>query len=307
MNYNALTSKRREHGGFLMNKTLLIITLVLSFAALAKDCKDGNTGNIPDAIKAAAKYPPGSVPLHYDNNQTTPKGARVRGKNALSPQQLALVDAGIDALMAAKTADGFLDKASKPHSFFEIFTPPLPCIPSPETRTPSFVINGGQGYDGTIYDYYNPKGQGVPDGISVIFAAEMVLSLGTPRSVPNWGRMYVCPDAAVLANGVRHGGDHIFLANFPYTADWHQTGRDGYSYFNRSINHSGGIGHPLLPRNERLSEHDMVVSTEDFLTALPDAEERALSKGFEDAARDAGIILTGNETESQAVAFRPVR
>src|SRR5438046_2013899 len=108
----------------------------------------------------------------------------------MTAEQLDLVDAGLDDLMASAVEDGFNDSAVKPHSFYEIFTPPYECVPSPEQRIPSFMVGGGTYYDGTEFDQYNTKGDVAryqdpdsgawivhkKDGRSAVFAAEMVIS-----------------------------------------------------------------------------------------------------------------------------------
>lgn len=234
-----------DAGIFIMMKLLLLTTLILT-AGIADCGKD--SPSMPEIVKAAARAPVGMVPTSDAVIGTTTKGVTVRGAFGLSQQQKDLIDIGIEQAYSAAIEDGFRKEAVKPFAFYHISIPPYPCIPSTETRTPSFVVNGGAEYDGTIYDQYNTKGVGKKDGISVVFASEMVLSIGTPGSIPEHGWLYVCPDASVLANAVKHGTEHIYLANFPYN-ETHRTRDpyDGYAWFYATVYH--GPPHPLLPRH----------------------------------------------------------
>lgn len=251
----------------MMNKYLILIltALLLVGCPFKKD-------SMPDIIKAAAKFPPGSVPISSEVQQRSPEGIAHHGYKPMTDAQLALADQGVTALNKAALEDGFTPEANKPHGGFLISTPPLPCTPSPVSRTPSFVVNGGVFYDGTIYDQYNTKGKYPtpvrresdgemlyfkPDNVSVIFAAEMVLGYGNdpPRDAFVW--LYVCPDDAVIKNAVKHGGEHAFLATFPYTEKHRERGPyDGYAWFNATVYH--GPGHPLLPRPASALELDKV-------------------------------------------------
>ncbi|MCA1588846.1 MAG: hypothetical protein LC734_00355 [Acidobacteria bacterium] len=74
------------------------------------------------------------------------------------------------------------------------------------------------------------------DGRGVVFASEMVLSIGTPGSVPEIGQMYVCPDDSTLESAVRHGIEHIVIAN------------NDPGYFTLTYHHANGLFHPLLPK-----------------------------------------------------------
>lgn len=235
------------------------------------------------AVEKAARNP-GSIIISTAVSQTTPKGARHYGKFRLSDRQLDLIDEGIDALFAAAAADGFRDEARKPYDWFEIYTPPYQCTPSPVSRTPSFLVGAGYYYDGTEYDQYNTKGR-LPapqeirapdgslvkiiiykeDGLSAVYAAEYVRSIGTPGSQPPLAQFYVCPDESVLKLNVQYGGDHAYLANYSYSEEWRKSAPfDGYAYFNRSLYHGAGIGHPLLPRADRFAE-DLSINVPDAL------------------------------------------
>jgi hypothetical protein len=268
---------------------------------------------VEDAIEKAAKNP-GQVLLSYEVRQTTPKGAVHIGKYPLSDRQLRLIDEGIAELFASAAEDGFNEKAVKPSSWFQVFTPPYQCRPSPVTRTPGFLVGAGWIYDGTDYDQYNTKGR-LPrpvevrdangnliktlvykeDGYSAVFASEFVISIGTPESSPPAAQFYVCPDEPVLKAAVRHGGDHAFAGNFPYLPEWRKTGPfDGYAYFNRSLYHTAGIGHPLFPRGGRFW---LVDGGPVELTAVESTapEEKPLSDEMKTLAGKMDVPLTGSE------------
>lgn len=243
--------------------------LAAALLLIAAGCGgDGDTPSgqpMPEMVREAAKWPPGAVPTSERVIQHTPAGAVHTGELPLTISQLSLIDEGITALNDAMVLDGFRPEVLKPHSFYRISTPKQPCVPSPEARVPSFVVNGGIYYDGTEWDQYNTKGRlatpqmrndgamlyFVPDGTSVVFAPELVLSTGNyPGATQGW--MYVCPDASVLVNAVRHGGDHIAASNLIYSeANRIEPPYDGGTYANCSVFHGAGIVHPLFPRNGR--------------------------------------------------------
>lgn len=120
-------------------------------------------------------------------------------------------------------------------TFYDIYTSPYPCQPSPVQRVPSFLVHGDT-YDGSEFDQYNSEGAGVKDGIGVIFAAELVINIGTPNSQPPRGQMYVCPDASVLREAIRNGAEHMIIAN------------NDNEYFWLTVYHGNGFYHPLLPK-----------------------------------------------------------
>lgn len=274
----------------------IIATALFSFACPKK--KGG------DAVTEMAKAPTGAVLLSRDVRQTTPKGAVHYGKSALSTAQLGQIDDGLDQLFAAAREDGFKENATRPYSFFEIFTPPYPCVPAPVSGTPGFLVGGGPAYDGTEFDQYNPRGAGVKDGRSVIYAAEMVLSVGTPGSIPPVGQMFVCPDAVVLTSGVKHGGEHIFLANTPYTEEFHATGRDWYAYADCSIYHNAGILHPLLPRNGRCATDKP--TGESAFTGWEKSEETAVPDEVKQFAGDS-VEISDNDRLAKGAVIHAVK
>jgi hypothetical protein len=247
-------------------KRIILYGLLL---LVATGFKCGESYPVSDIAREVANSS-GGVPLSYAVQQEAPcsetdKALHI-GKTPLSGEQLEAICKGLDLLKTSAIDDGFKPSAVKPYSFYQVFTPPFECVRSPEQQIMSFMVNGGgphQGYDGSEYDQYNPKGKlktpfvdarglrqvFVQDGRSAVFAAELVLSIGTPGSTFPIGMMYVCPDMSVLRDGVRHGGDHIQLANAPYTEEFRDRGPyDVWAWFNASLVH--GPPHPLLPRPE---------------------------------------------------------
>jgi len=228
-----------------LHRTLIAMSLAV-FVLTAFKC--GGAG-IPGAVKLVAKGPNGAVLISQKVQQVTPKGLTVYGENAISQTQLAAADEGIDQLNEEAFADKFQE--TKPHTFYDVYTPPYQCQPSPIQRIPSFLVHADP-YDGTEFDQYNSKGQGVKDGIGVIYAAEMVLSLGNPGANILRGQMYVCPDLPVFPEAVRNGAEHIHLANYPYNEknNTDERYRDNYAYYWCTQYHYT-ISHPLLPRDGR--------------------------------------------------------
>ncbi len=293
-----------------MNRKLLTVSLL--FAALLLAACPFKKDSMPDIIKAAAKFPPGSVPISSEIQQRSPEGIAHHGYKPMTDAHLALADQGVTDLNKAAIEDGFKPEANKPHGGFLLSTPPLPCTPSPVSRTPSFVVNGGVFYDGTIYDQYNTKGKYPtpvrresdgemlyfkPDNVSVIFAAEMVLGYGNdpPRDAFVW--LYVCPDNSVIANAVKHGGEHSFLATFPYIEKYRERGPyDGYAWFNATVYH--GPGHPLLPRPVSVLELKSAEKPK-----LPEFGEAESTPELDSLAGDLGVP----DVKWMKGQFRPVR
>lgn len=228
----------------LRNLSLFALFCVVALTAF----KCGGAG-VPGAVKLAAKAPNGAVVISQKVQQVTPNGVTIYGEHAISQEQLAGADEGIDRLDVAAKKDGFNDV--KPPTFYDIYIPPYACTPSPIQRIPSFLVHADP-YDGTEFDQYNSKGVGVKDGIGVIYAAEMILSLGTPGGNILRGQMYVCPDLPVFPEAVRNGGEHIHLANFPYNEknNTNEKYRDGYAYYWCTQYHYI-YSHPLLTRDDR--------------------------------------------------------
>jgi hypothetical protein len=283
-------------------KRIILYSLLL---LVATGFKCGESYPVSDIAREVANSG-GGVPLSYAVQQQAPCSETDKalhlGKTPMSDEQLQAICKGLDLLKTSAIEDGFKASAVKPASFYQIFTPPYPCEPSPEQRIMSFMINGGgphQGYDGSEYDQYNPKGKlktpfidarglrqvFVQDGRSAVFAAELVLSIGTPGSTFQVGMMYVCPDMSVLRDAVRHGADHIQLANSPYTEEFRDRGPyDVWAWFNNTLVH--GPGHPLLPRGDRLV--DSLVA-DDRAPAPSIITKVALSKEQKEALAGFGV------------------
>lgn len=214
-----------------MNETLPIVVLIVGIVALIAYLVYKKYKNlyVTDPAKVDwSRMPSGSVPLSDNKQQTTPKGAVVFSKDGVSSTVLNLIDAGLDGAFADARISGYTQKLE--HSSYEIWIPRYACIPSPEGRVPSFLIRSDS-YDGTVYDYYNPKGAGVKDGVGVIYAAEMVTNLGFGGR----GAMVCCSDESVVENATRYGAEHIIIAN------------NDPEYYDISWFHGTG-GHPLLPK-----------------------------------------------------------
>ncbi len=210
-------------------KILATILLAITFTACG-DCE-----NVSDAVCKASKAG-GGVILSTESSQVTPNGVKVRGNSSVSPSQLQLIDAGITGAVADARISGYARDLNYDH--FAVYTPPYRCEPSPEQRVPSFLVRADS-YDGSEFDQYNSKGVGVKDNIGVVYAAEMVLDLGTNG---NEAQMYVCPDASHLKDAVRHGAEHQIIAS------------NDNDYFNLTWYHGDGFYHPLLPKRTNLRE-----------------------------------------------------
>lgn len=234
--------------------TALILIAIIGFGFVFKGCS-----GIPENIEKAARNP-GWVVFSENERQITPNGVVVTGAEKVSDRQLSLIDAGIDDLNVAAKTDGFMK--SLPYSHFKIITPPYRCEPSPVQRIPSFLVGGGYYYDGSTYDAYNSKGrlktpfldesgllqEYTKDGLSAIYAAEMVMSY--------WpGILFLCPDESVVRDAVRNGGEHVFLGVYAYTPENRLIEPyDDWTWFNATLYHGEGRNHPLLPRLGRAKD-----------------------------------------------------
>lgn len=173
--------------------------------------------------------PQGSVKLSHKTSQHTPNGAYVYSGNGISQEQLSAIDTGLQLAFTDAISSGY--SVGMNSNQYMIGIPVYPCVPSPIQGVPSFKIKAND-YDGTEFDVYNPKGAGVRDGIGVILASEMVLSLT--------GDMVVCPDISQLKNAVRNGAEHCLI---------HQNDQE---YYNITWFHGNGFYHPLLPKRTQL-------------------------------------------------------
>jgi hypothetical protein len=126
-----------------------------------------------------------------------------------------------------------------------------------------------------------------------------VLSIGTPGSTFQVGMMYVCPDISVLRDGVRHGADHIQLANSPYTEEFRdRPPYDVWTWFNNTLVH--GPGHPLLPRLDRLSGESL--NRSDVIDPAPSIiKDVALSAEQKDTLTGFGVVDSKVVTSSTMI------
>lgn len=203
-------------------KYLLIISALL-FTACG-DCKD-----MSDAMCTAYKAGNGVIKTSNESTQRTPNGSWVFGKQAVSANQLALIDAGLTDAFNDARLSGYSHAVST--EFYQIFTVIDNCVLSPEQQIPSFYLRADS-YDGTEFDQYNPNGKLQGDGVGVILAAEMVMSLS------GIGQMYVCKEPNILKEAVRNGAEHIIIFN------------NDPDYYNATWWHGSGIYHPLLPKRQ---------------------------------------------------------
>jgi hypothetical protein len=212
---------------------LLVLLGIAAFVAYTLYSRSKSKNNTDPSAKDWSKVPEGAVETSRNFRQLTQLGAVVYSKSGVTADALAKVDAGLTAVFEDARASGYSNALD--YKFFEIFIPALDCVLSPEQKIPSFLIRS-DAYDGTIYDYYNPKGSGVKDGIGVIYAAEMVQSLGTQGSTYEIGQM-ICCNSDILAEAVRNGAEHIIIAN------------NDSEYFSKTWFHDV-YSHPLLPKRE---------------------------------------------------------
>jgi hypothetical protein len=304
-----------------MRKSTFILTIVLIVLS-ASAFKCGESYPVTDIAREVANGS-GGVPLSYAVKQEAPCSETDKavhyGKTALSAEQLDAICDGLDLLRTSAIEDGFKPEAVKPYSFYQVFTPPFECVLSPEQQIMSFMVNGGgphQGYDGSEYDQYNPKGKlktpfvdarglrqvFVQDGRSAVFAAELVLSIGTPGSTFPVGMMYVCPDLSVLRDGVRHGADHIQLANSPYTEEYRIIPPyDVWVWFNNTLVH--GPGHPLLPRGDRVAGFGKLAEGQEMTKPAPKSIWAAVP--FEDREREKMAQYGTKIGDTEVRAYNP--
>lgn len=213
-------------------------TSILTFAAafFAFACDD-----LPSEVKRAAKAPNGMVAIDRSVSQFTPAGMLVLSKESISTDILTAMDNGLGDAFRDAALSRYTARMGRSH--YEVFTPAIPCVPSPRDQTPSFTVRADE-YDGTEFDYH-PK-----QGIGVIYASEMVLSVGTPGSIPPIGQMIVCPDISQVRNAVRHGAEHILIAN------------NDAAYFWETWFHGNGRGHPLLPHKQKPAAGENLITRE---------------------------------------------
>ncbi len=176
-----------------------------------------------------SKQKNGVVETSQNQKQTSPKGVTVYSDAGISNDLLILIDESLDEVFEDAKSEGYTSALT--HSFYDIFIPKFGCMLSPISQTPSFMLRADV-YDGTEYDVYNPKGNGVKDGIGVIYAAEKVLNID---NIKTRGQMICCNDISIIKNSTRHGAEHIIIANNDKTY-WDAT------WFHDTFQH------PLLPK-----------------------------------------------------------
>jgi hypothetical protein len=279
--------------------TRIILVAVIAIAGFGfKDCDKSYP--VSEMAKQAARST--NVFTSERSRQVTNGGTVLLSYKAWPQSTLDAIDAGLNDRWADFVADGFKEELKKPGSFWEIRTPAVPCVDSPVQHIKSFMVGGSDFYDGTEYDQYNSKGPEahpyraengnmiyfVRDGKSAVFAAEMVLSFGTPGSTYQTGIMIACPDDSVIHDAVANGEDHIGLANWPYHELYRVRGPyDGWQYFNETLQHVTGRGHPLEPRNapEEVASSKLKVEgpKPSIVTETPideDLRQEAISRGL---------------------------
>lgn len=211
---------------------IAIIGIITGFALLIYFKKIRPSLARKDREKNGKLPPSNGVELSTRFKQTTPKGATVFSHNGVAQAKLVEVDNQLDEVFIDARKSNFT--RCLVHSFYEIYVPFVPCRPSPVQGIPSFEVNAPN-YDGTEYDIDPRPGHGK------IFAAEMIISLGTPTSDTQIGRMIVCE--GVFSDGVRNGAAHILCANNPDP----RFPDDEYWYYWLTETHSI-YPHPILPR-----------------------------------------------------------
>lgn len=207
-----------------MNKISISVSLMILIAVCVSFGCKSETQKTNDAASFA-----GAIELATQTTQTTPKGAVVHSVKGFSAEQLAAVDAGLEQAFDAARESGYTQKLD--FGFYEISTPKNGCELSPVDHVPSWRIRGDN-YDGTEYDVDPTPGKGV------IYAAEMVLSVGTTGSRPDHGWFVVCQvdDLNLQTATARYGAEHVLAGN------------NDPDYFGRTYTHTS-CGHPILPES----------------------------------------------------------
>ena len=167
---------------------------------------------------------PETVALSSKVVQSTPKGAQVHSETGVTEEQLVAIDKGLTTAFTNGRASGWEDNGKAfNYSLYKIMIPTNPCTLSPESSTPSFLVRGDN-YDGSVYDQYNSKGElpkseqngfdkYVKDGVGMLYASEMVISMNAfDSSPPTYSSFVVCPDMSVLSNGVNYGAEHAIIS-----------------------------------------------------------------------------------------------
>lgn len=171
-----------------------------------------------------SKEPNGMVRTTVKVSSRTPKGAIVYSRTKPTESALATIDRDLQGAFTDAISSGYTAKLNSAE--YVIFFPYYGCKLSPIQQIPSFELRADV-YDGTEFDHYNPQGESVKDGVGVIYAAEMVITLS--------GEMIACPDSTGAA---RNGAEHVIIYN------------NDTEYFLATWFHGGGVYHPLLPKQD---------------------------------------------------------
>lgn len=193
-------------------KILTLITIALLYS-----CGNNPPGNAPASVT--------EVHTTRSVTQKTASDVAVVSKAGVSAEVLNGVEQGWQQAKADAKASGYTRKLDG--SDYTVLIPDEPCQPSPEQQIPSFKVRADN-YDGSQYDLNNPLGQGVKDGVGIIWAAEMVAGYGETGRAEG----YVCPDLA--ENGTDYFAEHVLVK-------WNDL-----AYFDLTATHTTG-GHPILP------------------------------------------------------------
>lgn len=227
-----------------MRKLLILTILLLSVSAF----KCGKSG--------APKAP--KLTVHCETNQKSnpTNGAQVCSKSGVSQMHLNAIDEELKQLSNDVASRNY--QTGRFPSNYVIFIYDS-CVLSPESRTRSFLVDGGTVYDGTDFDQWNPLGRGKKDGESRIYAAEMVIS-------NNYGGLtnayIVCNTPvidAVFRDATRFGAEHLILL-------WNDRAE-----FDRTWFHGGNVFHPIIPRSNQLQrggEQGLPKDVTDFVTEV---------------------------------------
>lgn len=199
--------------------------------------------SVTSCEKDWSKAPEGVVTTSTKHSQLTPQGSVVFSKNGVSADQLVQVDTALSGLVKDLPPEYGVTKLN-----LTVYLPADGCVLSPVNHTPSWKMRS-DAYDGTSFDQYNTKGEGVKDGVGVIYAAEMVDNLDGMSIIS------CAEDGFSNGNSVRYGGEHIIA----YMLD--------KDYFFKTWYHGNGISHPLYPRIE-LPVSDKIIQTHPSTTIV---------------------------------------
>lgn len=249
---------------------------MLSFA-----CGGSNLQSIPDW-----KDMGGGTYTSKDSQQHTTNGILVYGKVGVSDEYLSKLDESFDQLKSEIDGLSISERIQIPN-IHQVFTTPFRCEPSPASGTLSWRLRADV-YDGSEFDYaysvkYDPPKQvertnwdgstwlqtlySEPDGIGGIYAAEQVLNIGTPSSIPAIPQVYLCQNDDNVKLKYRFGLEHIWLLN----------SEDGgvIDYGQNTLAH-WLRGHPLIPMNPSLVDGRRADKISSFVVTAKSGDELVL-------------------------------